>query len=98
MISYQHPNFLPVRPTVSRAQFYRTGFTTLPPVLLQEQSAVLLLLERVLVSWSVGIDEHDRHEDLRSSGRRSIISYVHEITELYCSSLACLSLIFFWPL
>jgi hypothetical protein len=69
MISYQCPNSLPARPTVSRAQFYRTGFTTLSPVLLHEQSIVLLLLERILVSWSLAIDEHGRHKDLRRSGR-----------------------------
>jgi hypothetical protein len=53
---------------------------------------VVLLLERVLVSWSLAIDEHGGHEDLRSSGHRSVIPYVHRRTELYCSSLPCLSL------
>jgi hypothetical protein len=61
---------------------------TLLPVLLQEQPAVVLLLEKVLVSWSSAIDERSEHEDLRVSGRRSVIPYVHERIELYCSSLA----------
>jgi hypothetical protein len=33
------------------------------------------------------MDERDGHEDLRGSSRRSIISYVHGRTELYCSSM-----------
>jgi hypothetical protein len=56
---------------------------------------VVLLLEGALVSWSLAMDECGGHEDLRSSGHWSIIPYVHRRTELYCSSLACLSLIFF---
>jgi hypothetical protein len=63
-------------------------------MLLQEQPAVVLLLERVLVSWSLAIDERDGHKDLRGSGRQSIISYVHGRTGLYCSSLPCLNLFF----
>jgi hypothetical protein len=55
---------------------------------LQEQSDVVLLLERTLVSWSLAIDEHDEHEDLRSSGNWSVISYVHSRMELYYSSLS----------
>ncbi len=55
----------------------RSGFTTLPPVLLQEQLVVLLLLERDLTSWSLAMDEHGEHKDLRGSGRRSVIPYVH---------------------
>jgi hypothetical protein len=70
----------------------RSNFTTHLPVLLQEQSAVVLLLERVLVSWSLAMDERGGHEDLRGSGRRSVIPYVHERIGLYCSSLSCLSL------
>jgi hypothetical protein len=65
-------------------------------VLLQEQAVVVLLLERVLVSWSLAINEHGGHEDLCGSGRQSIIPYVHERTGLYCSSLPCLILIFFF--
>jgi hypothetical protein len=56
----------------------RSGFTTLSPELLQKQSVVFLLLERVLVSWSLAIDERGGYEDLRGSDRRSIIPYVHE--------------------
>jgi hypothetical protein len=51
---------------------------------------VVLLLEMFLVSWSLGIDERGGHEDLRGSGRQSIIPYVHGRMELYCSSLPCL--------
>jgi hypothetical protein len=50
---------------------------TLPPVLLQEQPVVVLLLEGGLVSWSLAMDKHGGHEDLRGSDRRSVIPYVH---------------------
>jgi hypothetical protein len=40
----------------------RSGFMTLPLVLLQEQPAVVLLLGRVLVSWSLAIDERCGHQ------------------------------------
>jgi hypothetical protein len=56
---------------------------------LQEQPDVVLLSDGALVSWSLAMDEH---KDLRGLGRRSVISYVHKRTELYCSSLPCLSL------
>jgi hypothetical protein len=65
----------------------RSSFTTLPPVLPQEQPAVVLLLEMALVSWSLAMDEHGEHPDLRGSSRRSVIPYVHGRMELYCSSL-----------
>jgi hypothetical protein len=55
----------------------RSGFTTLPPVLLQKQPIVILLFERDLVSWSLVMDERGRYEDLRGSDRRSVIPYVH---------------------
>jgi hypothetical protein len=55
----------------------RSGFATLPPVPLQEQPAVVLLLEGSLVSWSLAMDKRGGHEDLRGSGRRSVIPYVH---------------------
>jgi hypothetical protein len=48
---------------------------------------VVLLLEGALVSWLLAMDERGGHEDLRGSGRRSVIPYVHERTEFYCSSL-----------
>jgi hypothetical protein len=57
-------------------------------MMLQEQPAMVPLLERALVSWSLVVDEHGGHEDLHGSGRRSVIPYVHGTTELYCSSLA----------
>jgi hypothetical protein len=56
-------------------------------VLLWEQSAVVLLLERTFVSWSSGMDEHGEHEDLRGSDCRSVIPYVHGGIKLYCSNL-----------
>jgi hypothetical protein len=40
------------------------------------------------------MDERGGHEDLRGSGRQSVIPYVHERTELYCTSLPCLILPF----
>jgi hypothetical protein len=39
----------------------RSGFTTLTPVLLQEQPTVILLLGRDLASWSLAIDERGGH-------------------------------------
>jgi hypothetical protein len=68
----------------------RSGFMTLPPVPLQEQPAVVLLLEGIVVSWSLAIDERNEHEDLCGSGHRSVVPYVHGRTELYCSSMPCL--------
>jgi hypothetical protein len=45
------------------------------------------------------MDKRGGHEDLRGSDYRSVIPYVHRKTELYCSSLPCLSLFFlFAPL
>jgi hypothetical protein len=82
------------RPPTWRTK-YRSGFVTLPPVPLQEQLDVVLLLEGVFVSWSLAMDEHDGYEDLHGSGRQSVIPYVHGRTELYCSSLPYLSLPFF---
>jgi hypothetical protein len=76
--------------TMSYRPCYRSDFATLPSEPLQELPAVVLLLEGVLVSWSLAIDEHSGHEDLRDSGRRSVIPYVHGRTELYCSRLPCL--------
>jgi hypothetical protein len=69
---------------------YRSGFVTLPPMLLQEQPAVIFLLERGLVSWSLAMDEYGGHQDLRGSGHRSVIPDVHRRIELYCSSLTLL--------
>jgi hypothetical protein len=55
---------------------------------------VVLLLEGALVSWSLAMIECGGYKDLRGSGRRSVIPYVHRRTELYCSSLPCMSLPF----
>jgi hypothetical protein len=65
----------------------RSGFATFPPELLQEQPVVVLLLEGDFVSWSLAMDEHNGLEDLRGSGRRSVIPYVRGRIELYCSNL-----------
>jgi hypothetical protein len=48
---------------------------------------VVLLWGRHLASWSLALDEHSGHEDLRGLGHRSAIPYVNGRTELYCSSL-----------
>jgi hypothetical protein len=42
----------------------------------------------VLVSWSLAMVERSGYEDLCGSGRQSVIPYIHERTELYCSSLS----------
>jgi hypothetical protein len=55
----------------------RSGFTTLPPVSLQEQPVVVLLLEGLKSHKVLVMREDGGHEDLRGSGRRSIIPYVH---------------------
>jgi hypothetical protein len=57
--------------------YCRSGFTTLPPVPLQEQPVVVLLLEGLRSHKVLVIREYGRHEDLHGSGRRSIIPYVH---------------------
>jgi hypothetical protein len=41
------------------------------------------LLDGVLVSWSLPMDERGGYEDLRGLNRRSVIPYVHERTKLY---------------
>jgi hypothetical protein len=38
---------------------------------------VVVLLEEALVSWSLAMDEHGGHKDLRGSGHQSIIPYIH---------------------
>jgi hypothetical protein len=60
---------------------------TLPPELLQEHLIIVLLLEGVLISYSLAMNERGGHEDLRGSDHRSVIPYIHGRTELYCSSL-----------
>jgi hypothetical protein len=65
----------------------RSGFTTLPPMLLQEQPVVLLLLERGSVSWSLAMDECSGHQDLRGSGHQSVIPT--SMGELSCIPQAC---------
>jgi hypothetical protein len=51
---------------------------------------VILLLEGVLVSWSLAIDECGGYENLYGSDRQSVIPYIHGRIELYCSSMPCL--------
>jgi hypothetical protein len=51
---------------------------------------VVLLLEGVLVSWSLAMDECSGHEDLCGLGRQSVIPYVHGRMELYYAQ-ACLA-------
>jgi hypothetical protein len=53
--------------------FYDTFIGTVS----QEQLAVVLLLEGALISWLLAMREYGEHEDLRGSGRRSVIPYVH---------------------
>jgi hypothetical protein len=65
----------------------RSGFATLPPDPLQEQSAVVLLWGRFLASWLLALGERCGHGDLRGSGRLSVISCVHGRTELYCAEV-----------
>jgi hypothetical protein len=54
---------------------------------------VVLLLEGNLVSWSLAMDERSGNEDLRGSGRWSVIPYVYGRMELYCAQ-ACLACAF----
>jgi hypothetical protein len=56
----------------------------------QEQSAVVFLRGRPLASLLLALGERSGHDDLRDSGRLSIIPYVHGRTELYCAQ-ACLA-------
>jgi hypothetical protein len=62
---------------------FLSDFTIFSSVSLSKQFAVFSLFERVLISWSLAIDERSEYKDLRSSSRLSVISYVHERTELY---------------
>jgi hypothetical protein len=64
-------------------------------VLLPKQPAALLLWGRALATWSLAMDEHGGHKDLHDSCRWSVIPSVHGRTELYCSSLPCLSALLF---
>jgi hypothetical protein len=56
---------------------------------------VVILWGRSLASSSLAMDERSWYEDLRGSGSQSIIPYVYWRTELYYSSLPCLSHFFF---
>jgi hypothetical protein len=58
---------------------------------------VVLLLEGVLVSCSLTMDERGGHEDLRGSGRRSVIPYVHRRIGVVLLKPALLEPAFFRP-
>jgi hypothetical protein len=58
--------------------YCRRGFTTLPPVPLQEQPVVVLLLEGLRSYKVLVIRKYGGHKDLRGSDHRSVIPYVHE--------------------
>jgi hypothetical protein len=68
----------------------RCSFVTLPPMPLQEQPVVILLLQGALVTWSLATDECGGHGDLCGSGHLSVIPYIHGRTELYCGQV-CLA-------
>jgi hypothetical protein len=53
----------------------------------RSSTAVVLLLEGALVSWLLAMREYGGRKDLRGSGRRSVIPYVHGRKELYCCVL-----------
>jgi hypothetical protein len=62
---------------------------TLSPILLQEQSVVVCLLEKAYVSQMfLVMEKHDGDEDLCGLDHRSVIPYVHRrIGMLYCCEL-----------
>jgi hypothetical protein len=64
----------------------QSGFTTLSPEPLPERPAVVLLLEGVLVSWLLAMDERDGHEDLRDLVHQSVIPYVHGRTCIFAQT------------
>jgi hypothetical protein len=55
-----------------------------------EQPTVVLLWGMPLAYWLLALGERGGHEDLRGSGRLSVIPNVHGRTELYCAQ-ACLA-------
>jgi hypothetical protein len=55
----------------------RSGFTIFSPVSLQEQPAMVLLLEGLRSDKVLVIREYGGHKDLRGSSRRSVIPYVY---------------------
>jgi hypothetical protein len=54
-------------------------------VVVKEQSDMVLLRRRHLVSWLLALGERGGHGDLRGFGRLSVIPYIQERTELYCA-------------
>jgi hypothetical protein len=56
----------------------RSGFTTLPPVPLLEQYRCGSFVGGAQIAEELAIREYGGHKDLRGSGRRSVIPYVHE--------------------
>jgi hypothetical protein len=55
----------------------RSGFTTLPPVPLLEQYRCGSFVGGAQITEELAIREYSGHEDLRGSGRWSVIPYVH---------------------
>jgi hypothetical protein len=84
---HRHCSQGPPATAAQRSPNNRSDFMTFLSVLLHEQPTVVLLWGRHLASWSLALDIHNGHEDLRGSSRRSVIPYVHGRTELYYSSL-----------
>jgi hypothetical protein len=80
-----------VRLTILSKQFYDTSTGAATGAARYE-----FLWRRSLASWSLAMDEYSGYKYLRGSSRRSVKSYVHGRTELYCSDLTCLSPFFFF--
>jgi hypothetical protein len=55
----------------------QSGFTTLSPVPLLEQYRCVSFVGGSQIAVELVIREYGGHEDLRGSGRRSVIPYVH---------------------
>jgi hypothetical protein len=64
-----------MRPYLARQM--SIGFTTLPPVPLLEQYRCGSFIGGAQIAVELAIREHSGHQDLRGSGRRSVIPYVH---------------------
>jgi hypothetical protein len=51
---------------------------------------MVLLWGTPLAFWLLALGDRGGHDDLRGSGRLSVIPYIHERTVLYCAQ-ACLA-------
>jgi hypothetical protein len=65
-----------ILPPTRRAKC-RIGFMTLPPVSLLEQYRCDSFVGGAQIADELAIREYGGHQDLRGSGRRSVIPYVH---------------------